>query len=251
MKVNRNKSIVFPIAALFILFTFGCTCNKTEVAVCGTLHGYHKKNPNYSYAQLFNFVQKYNPDIIGLEIRPEDMGEDNALLQNYYPREMTEVVRRFPDKKLYGIDWWNKSVEGKKVSDELMDTLLNLVLEQKYSKDTLFLTSKPAIIGEITKQKLEIVKEASMCELINGQYDSLNICFYNELGKYFHASPYEMLYETYMQRHEKLAQNMAQIVRENPGKRILFLTGADHQAFARKRLEQLFGAEIHINHFCD
>ncbi len=39
----------------------------SEVAIISTIHGAHKINPNYSYDSLFNFVEKYNPDIIGVE----------------------------------------------------------------------------------------------------------------------------------------------------------------------------------------
>ncbi len=250
MNKNKNVTVIFPLAAVLTLFMLSCKSPNTEVTVCGTLHGYHKKNPNYSYDQLFSFIEKYNPDIIGLEIRPEDMDEDHAFLQNYYPREMTEVVKRFAGKELVGIDWWNKSVEGEKVSDELIDTLFNVVMARKYSKDTLFLNRKPAIIDELNNQKMQIAATASMCEVINGNYDSLNICFYNELGRYFEASPYQKLYESYMVRHQKLADNMVEVVRENPGKRILFLTGVDHQAYARRKMEKVFGDEIRLNLFC-
>nr|MDA3867765.1 hypothetical protein [Salinivirgaceae bacterium] len=131
MKTKRNATVIFSLIAILPLVIFSCKEPKTEVTVCGTLHGYHKKNPNYSYEQLFTFIKNYDPDIIGLEIRPEDMGEVTTFLKNYYPHEMIEVINRFAGKKLLGIDWWNKSVEGEKVSEKLIDTLFNVVMAQK------------------------------------------------------------------------------------------------------------------------
>ena len=44
-----------------------------------------------------------------------------------------------------------------------------------------------------------------------------------------------------------IAQRMVEVVEQNPGKKILFLTGADHQVYARQKLEETFGDEIALN----
>jgi len=83
--------------------------------------------------------------------------------------------------------------------------------------------------------------------MVTGNYDSLNLAFYDELGRYFSGSPYENLYISYMKRHERIALNMVDVVKENPGRIILFLTGVDHQVYARKKLKNVFRDGIELN----
>ena len=248
MQINKFKashSFTFLLLALFLLPA--CKHSRTEVTICGTLHGYHKKNPNYSYEHLFRFIKAYNPDVIGVEIRPEDVDSTSSFLSKYYPYEMVEAINRFSGKKIYGIDWWNTTIEGEAMSDKVLDTLFNIVMKRKYAADSVFQRTKPDILKKINKERLHIAGKATIEELVMGDYDSLNVSFYEALGTYLKGSPYEKLFDTYMLRHDKLAENMANVVTQNPGKRILFLTGADHQAYARMKIEEVFGANIELN----
>ncbi len=243
----NKKAIILISIAMFLSLIYACTGTKTEVVVCGTLHGYHKKNTAYSYQNLYAFIEAYNPDVIGVEIRPEDIDTTVKFLRNYYPKEMVDVVEKFSDKNIYGIDWWNAEIEGAGMSEEIISTLPNIVWERQYLADTVFLNSKPQIIDELYDEKLEIVALSSIKQVVTGDYDSLNLAFYNELGNYFSDSPYERLYDSYMKRHEKIAQKMADIVSSNKGKRILFLTGIDHQVYGKRKLVEAFGSEINLN----
>lgn len=243
----NQKKINLIVILMLLSLIYACTTSQTEVAVCGTLHSYHKKNPAYSYEKLYQFIESYNPDIIGIEIRPEDIDSSAGFLRNYYPREMVEVKSLFAHKKICGIDWWNASLYGKGMSDDLISSVDNIIWEQAYLTDTVFLKTKPDIIESLLSQKLQIAAKASIKELVTGDYDSLNIKYYEELGKYMSNSEHERLYQSYMKRHEKIAQNMVDVVDANPGRKILFLTGVDHQVYGRQKLEEIFGDDIRLN----
>ena len=244
MKLKTLKILHF--SALIILFT-ACHPGETEVTICGTLHGYHKVNPNYTYDTLFHFIEHYNPDIIGIEVRPEDMNSN--VSGEYYPYEMTEVFNRNKDREVYGIDWWNAGIEGMAMSDSIIEHLPNIVWQKAYSSDTAFLNNKPAILDELYNHKLNIAKTASIKEVVTGSYDSLTLAYYHELGQFLKGSPHEKLFHSYMKRHEKIAINIASVVKANPGKKLLFLVGADHQVYARRKLEKIFQDRIHLNSY--
>ncbi|ALO17043.1 hypothetical protein L21SP5_03432 [Salinivirga cyanobacteriivorans] len=246
-----NNKITVPLRFVYVLivvlFLFSCKNQKTEVTVCGTLHGYHKKNPEYSYQSLYQFIETYNPDVIGVEIRTEDINSTFNFLSNYYPREMVEAANRFSDRKIYGVDWWNADIAGLKMSDEIISNVPNIAWERAYQADTIFLKRKPNIIDELFKKKIAIVADASINEIVMGDYDSLNFRYYTELGNFLINSPHEQLYRSYMERHEMIAQRMVNVVNENPGKKIMFLTGADHQVYAKMKLKDAFGSQIQLN----
>lgn len=74
----------------------------SEVAIISTIRTAHKINPKYWYDSLFSFVEKYNPDIIGIEIRNEDIECSLAYLKNNYPFEMYQSIKRYLTKKVFG-----------------------------------------------------------------------------------------------------------------------------------------------------
>jgi len=69
------KKLLILFIGLFLIVTLLGTNNpqsKTEVLVIGTLHQYHRNNPNYSYENIVSAIATYDPDVICVEIRPEE-----------------------------------------------------------------------------------------------------------------------------------------------------------------------------------
>lgn len=60
-----------------------------------SMHGFHEKSRAYSYQALYEVVRRFNPDYVGIEIRPEDMARDLRYLQNSYPKEMIELAHEW------------------------------------------------------------------------------------------------------------------------------------------------------------
>ncbi|MDP1795824.1 MAG: hypothetical protein Q8K53_00775, partial [Daejeonella sp.] len=61
---------------------------KTELLILPTIHGGHKKNVNYNFEHVRQIIQNFKPDIIALEIRPEDMNRDTTYLKAFFNPEM-------------------------------------------------------------------------------------------------------------------------------------------------------------------
>lgn len=70
---------------------------KTELMILGTIHGMHKDNKYYSYDDVFSIIDSFRPDVIGVEIREEDILQPREYLEKYYPYEMIEAKFRYGD----------------------------------------------------------------------------------------------------------------------------------------------------------
>lgn len=87
-----------------------------RIAIISTIQGAHKTNPNYSYDSLFLFIERYNPDIIGVEIRSEDLDSSTTYLRKNYPFEIYECFRKYPEKTIVGFDWLGNDLEGRAIT---------------------------------------------------------------------------------------------------------------------------------------
>jgi hypothetical protein len=225
---------VFAIVLLFSLF--GCNKVQTEVMVCSTLHGAHRKNLNYTYDTLFRFIEKYNPDVIGMEIRPEDISREQSYLENFYPYEFHQCIEQFPEKGFYGFDWLGDEGKGQPLSDSYFENLELMHLRKQFAGDRIMQT-KSAVLDTLAKQKNQIALSASLSELNNGVYDSLNTLYYRKMAALFKETKYQGITDFYQRRDEEIASNIEEIIRKNPGKRMLFLMGADHRSYTMKHLK--------------
>ena len=155
----------------------------SQIFVCSTIHQSHKENPNYTYDDLFKFISSYNPDIIAVEIRPEDIDSSQTYLSQNYPWEMYEVKNRFKNKKILGFDWLGNELEGKSIPPNYWREISNLKkLERQLNKDTTFLStlSKADSLKEI---KLKIFLNADLTGLNDGRYNAVNLTEYLEVLK--------------------------------------------------------------------
>ncbi|HKK09633.1 MAG TPA: hypothetical protein VJ939_02300, partial [Bacteroidales bacterium] len=194
--LDKSGLKVFIIVLIFGLS--GCNPVKTEVMVCSTLHGAHRKNLNYTYDTLFRFIEKYNPDIIGLEIRPEDVGCEQSYLENFYPHEFHQCIEQFPEKDFYGFDWLGEAGEGQPLSDSYFENLELMRLRKELSDDSIMQT-KSAVLDTLAKQKNQIALSASLSELNRGAYDSLNTIYYQEMATLFKGTKYQVITKFYQQ----------------------------------------------------
>ncbi len=229
---------------LFALFTTGSyQTHTTRVTLWSTIHGAHKSNSNYSYDDLFSFIEMYNPDLIGVEIRKEDMDSSARYLERFYPFEMRECIRRYPSKTVVGFDWLGSSIEGRPIPENYFKELEVKRLEKRLNNDST-LAVKLAVLDSLAGLKTEIALHASMTELNGGRYDSLNAMYYEKMAAVLQDTPYRALPEFYHRRDENISDNIIRIIEGNPGKKMLFLMGADHRSHAVARVTQRFGKGI-------
>lgn len=235
----------------FLICPFLGVCQEkmSEVIIISTIHGAHKTNPNYSYDSLFKFIEKYNPDIIGVEIREEDIDSSSAYLKNNYPFEMYECIKKYPAKKTVGFDWLGPELEGKAIPENYWKEISAIKkLQGKLNQDSI-ISQKLSILEIIKEEKEKLILKASLFELNDGRYDLINFIYYKQLKVLLYGTEYITLSDFYQQRDKHIAGNIIEIIKNNKGKRMIFLLGADHRGYTLKQVSSELGDYILLNHF--
>lgn len=228
------------------LWFVSCGHPPTEVTICSVIHGAHKSNPNYSYNDLFDFIENQNPEVIGVEIRPEDMHLHDSVLANYYPFEMREIAKRYPNRTVVGFDWLGAEIEGQPIYPTYFEEMEITRLENQLGEDRV-MNESLAKLEEVRNAKIDLVLKGSLYDLNDGVYDSLNTIYYEQLSAIFENTPYAALAEFYAERDRQIANNMIEIIGKHPGKRLLFITGGDHRSCAISAIHEAFGSDVILN----
>ena len=215
---------------LLLIILASCSEKKTSVAVVSALHGGHNINPDYSYEDLYALIDSLNADIIGVEIRPEDIDSSVAYLSRSYPKEMYELRDRYPSRKVIGFDWLGESIEGRPISEDYFQNLDIIRLSGELGNDSVF-QLKLGRLDILAELKEEIALKGSIAEIHDG-YDSLNRIYYREMASLYKDSKYEPVYDFYEDRDRNIGQNIIEVISENPGKKLVFIMGADHRSHA-------------------
>lgn len=224
------KNIIF-LAALGI---FSCSLQKeTEIMVIGTIHQAHGYNSDYTFYDLMDMLETYNPDVICVEIPP------SYFRKKPYLKEMTAaaVYGMEKGKKVYPIDWWNETINARAERKAFMQT--EEYKEKKLKEDTLL--KENLLIQDFEKkygslENLFSAKKQNGTEKAQVKYGWE---FFNgeEFSSYIRES-YRISIETYGdscinlysdKRNAKMIELIEKAASENRGKRIAVLTGAEHK----------------------
>jgi hypothetical protein len=245
-----KKTIIVLFSFLLYPLVSGVSQEKiSEVVIISTIHGAHKTNPNYSYDSLFKFIEKFNPDIIGVEIRKEDIDSSFAYLERNYPYEMYECIKKYPLINVLGFDWLGTELQGKAIPKNYWEDISAIKkLQKKLYTDSTTL-QKLHILDIINKERNILALNASLFELNDGRYDLINHIYYEQLKALLQDTEYIALSDFYQQRDEHIAQNILEIIKNNKGKRMIFLIGADHRDYTLKKVSIDMGNQILLNQF--
>lgn len=221
---------------ILILFT-ALSCQKeqkTQVLVLPSIHGAHELNENYTYADLLEIVKRFNPDKIGVEIRPEDFQLSTDSLDLFYPLEMIMVRDSFAGK-VSGIDYYNEETKNTTVSRQMFsDTVSEMYrikrLTQDMRLDSAFVAAyENTRLPEIQEEQRKMALQYSAKEFLKGRYDSITQLQYQIEDSLFANSDYAA-YPIFNNRRDlRITENALKIVEENPGKKVLILVGANHR----------------------
>ncbi len=222
-----------------------CKEQQTEVVICSSIHGLHKSNTSYTYEHLFNYINNFNPDIIGVEIRQEDMDSSSTYLKNYYPFEMYQIRELDSAKMYFGIDWLGTEIEGKPIPENYFNELDVIQLSIKANADSIFQKSLIKL-NELADLKNEIASTSSIIALNDGRYDSLNSIYYHKLDSFYANTPYIRIAEFYNQRDSKITDRILELIEKNKGKRMLFVVGADHRSRAIESFKARFKNDSNV-----
>lgn len=245
-----STKLTVLLALLLFLFMSGKTQEiKNNVLIISTIHGAHKTNPNYSYEALFAFIEKYNPDIIGVEIRKEDTDSGVPYLRRNYPFEMYECLTKYRTKKVMGFDWLGDDLAGKAIPQNYWQEKSPVkLLQQKLETDSILL-QKLSVLDIVAEERNKLALHATLPELNDGRYDMLNRIYYTQLKHLLNHTAYKPLTDFYQKRDEQIAHNILAIIRNNKGKKMIFLMGADHRDYTFRKVSEEFGETIQLNHF--
>lgn len=233
--------IAFTIS--YILFA------QTQVVVVSTLHKNHLQNPNYTYEDVSKTIEKFNPDILAVEIRAEDLYLPKDTLVKRYPVEMHSNLFTNSKIQYFGIDWYGDDIVGKACPHDYFDHENSIKsIQIKMNQDEEF-KQKLEVLKPLIQAKFDLVKNASMNEMMDGTYDLINEIYYKQIEILTQNTPYQKVAEFYTLRDLRIAQNTEKIILQNPNKKIMVLTGADHRVALVKYLNQNLNDKIKIiNH---
>lgn len=232
-------------SALFFLLLLLVSCEEdeqTQVLVLPTIHGAHERNVSYSYDHLMQMIREYDPDLIGVEIRPEDFDMPTDSLDLFYPLEMIMVRDSFPGK-VTGIDYYSEATRNIRVSREMFgDTLSEMYRIKRMTAD---MRLDSAFVAQYEKTRLPVIQEEqrrmalnySAEEFLKGEYDSITGLQYQIEDSLFKDSPYSEYPKFNNRRDLQITLNILELVEENPGAKILIMVGANHRNRVMDSLE--------------
>jgi len=243
---------------LFFLLLSGCAPShlaspardgaQIEVMVIATLHSGHVDNPQYSYDDLYNRIQAFEPDIVGVEIRQEDIGRASEYLARNYPLEMRVVAERYSDS-VVGIDWLGSDLAGRPIPpDYWRDQSEIKRLQREFGEETLYATPQMETAGKL---QAEILARATPSSLNDGRYDEATREYYAALADAVGGTRFARLSEFYAERDRRIGEAVSKVVeRFLPGPaasgRIVFVVGADHRGPLVEQLSKRFGQSIRL-----
>jgi tetratricopeptide (TPR) repeat protein len=220
--------VLVLIIYILLFYLNSCSTHETEVLIVATIHNWHRTNPQYSYVDIVRILDTYNPDVICVEIRPED------FRKRQYLREMVlaTIYGLSHRKKVFPVDWWSGYDREERHA---------LAKRPIYNEKMREVDSLHSINEEIAKfeGRYGIWKDSI------GKYDYK---FFNskEFSNYikecykisievFEDSPFNLHYRT---RNIKMLKLIKEVIRENQGRKIMVLTGCEHKHFFDSSLSE-------------
>jgi len=235
------------LAVLFVISSFSnpIFAQKTEVLILPTIHGGHKKNVNYNFQHIRRIIENFKPDIIAVEIRPEDMNRDTNYLNPLYNPEMIMFKNEFPEAVKAGIDFMGADFEGKPLPSDFMKETIGefgkfRAMNQKIMKDSTIVKARIAKgLPAIASKRSEMMANLSANQLMDGKYDALTEEFTRGQTEVLRNTPYQYYDDFQVSRDQRIADNIKALAINNKGKRIIVLTGANHHNRAVNELRKI------------
>lgn len=197
---------------------------KTKVVTLATIHGLHSQS-RYSYEMLLGAVDTYKPDLICVEIRPEEFRSKTYLLEMMY-------ATAYGDQHgiaVEPIDWY--LADGNKNDRVLRDSLVKLDSCLLLQKRLDSLESVNSILQSFRAKfgtRLNQQKDLGF-EFYNGEeYNAYNRECYRLSISVFGDSPINL---SAVSRNQHMAQRTIDAIKKHGAKMVVVLTGAEHKSF--------------------
>ena len=201
-----------------------------------TIHSLHNLNARYNYDSLKKIVAALKPDIIAVEIRPEDINQDSSYLKRNYPYEMRMMQYWFPKAAILGFDWLGEDIEGKMIPANYWKEISPIKkFERALDADSVY-SAKCQACDSFSTRRMEILKNYSLKEILVSEDAALTKAFYSCLETNLAGSTHKRVLRFYDLRNARILENINRIISENKGKTIVILTGDDHYVLLKFKL---------------
>lgn len=215
-------------------FTLSSPCtsfsqtSQTKVAIIGSLHEYHHKLKGYSFQSIKKLISSKKPDVICIEVKPENYKGKGTKFAPYEYREVLMPFLLKTGAKIEPFDWGNEDWS-------------ELMAEQKsLSKDPKTSGLFKAIINPVEL----LLKHSGSMEIAELDHKFFNSPFMDD----WISSAYSLLSEAFPgnkiskianERNRNMARLLIAAIRRNPGKKILVLVGIEHKYALKDALQQI------------
>ena len=202
------------------------TGDTTEVLVVGTIHGMHRDNPNYPYESIVRILETFDPDVVCVEIRPEDFRRRSYLTEMM----LATIWGIEADRSVVPIDWWDSKNNARDERSEYQTTEEYRLEEAEIER----LERESEVIRAFQRQ---YGKEKKIWRQAKKRYATFwNGAAFNDYVHegyrismdVFGDSCVNLYYQT---RNDRMLKRILHAIAANPGKRVIVLTGAEHKHY--------------------
>jgi len=210
----------------------------TTIMLIASMHQFHKEHPTFDYEKLFQVIESFHPDYVGVEIRPEDIGANEDYLSKNYPFEMVKLSKDYDNGRCFGFDWLGEDIAGRPIPNNYWkDISAHKRLERELSDDASMLSNELAGEAEsLLEQQMDILKTATVASLIDGRYGSVTKRYYQVCDDLLRGTNYEMMSEFRRNRDQEIGKNIVNFIYKHPATRIAMVMGANHHVYALEML---------------
>lgn len=219
--------------------------DKTELLIVSALHSAHEGHRTFDYDDLFTLVRDFDPDYVGVEIRPEDIGMSRTYLSSNYPREMVELAHQYQGRA-FGFDWLGHEIAGTLIPESYFEDMRITKLSAELADDEAMMARKPKHIAQLEREQSKIIAGATPSSLADGRYGALCRQIDELEQSWLADSRYEEIVAFNRRRDEEIARNLVRFIDSHPGSRIIVVLGADHRTFAVEAVLERFAEAVRM-----
>lgn len=233
---------IIRLAVGFALLLTACSggdntrSESTQVLVVGTIHGGHRTNLNYSHEHLAQILATYDPDAICVEIRPKDFRHVPYLTEMV----AATIYGSTHGKRVYAIDWWDEQTNARSQRDSLMKTADYV---EKHSMEEALVAANTLIrTFEEKHGDWQSYTRTGSYVFFNGEeYNDYIAEGYRISMEVWGDSPMNLYYRT---RNDRMLDLIRDAIRENRGRKVIVLTGAEHKHYFDRALAMESGVAL-------
>ncbi len=221
------RSFVVLCCLATLMLACGGGTQPAELHIIPTLHGLHATNERYTYDSLRAIVQRLAPDIVAVEIRPSDIGRDSSYLKRNYPLEMWMAPYWFPEARITGIDWLGDDLDDDPIPEGHWQQAEIVQHQRALQADSIAQELLVACAG-LVDERMVLLRSLSLDELLASRDAELTLRYYACMDEQLADTEHVRVLDFFRLRNEHMYALIQALADENPGKRIVVLTGDDH-----------------------